>query len=345
MDALLHAIVEPRTLLSMLVGVLVFATILTLLSSLTQGQSLDKRMKEVAVRRDELKRRSRQAIATGQGGLRHTDDGFKKRIVDRLNLSKLLEDPKVAEQMIQAGFRGPRPLTTFYFFRFATPIVFFIASAIYMFGMKVGGLPLMGNITVIMVATVIGFYGPNVYLSNRITKRRQSIMQAFPDALDLLLICVEAGMSVEAAIVKVSQEIGTTSIELAEELALMSAELSYLPERRMAYEGLAKRTNHPGVKSVATAMVQAEQYGTPLGSALRTMAKENRELRLSAAEKKAAALPAQLTVPMILFFLPVLFVVILGPAIINIQDTMKSNAAAQNATTASTSAPSSTTPR
>lgn len=129
-------------------------------------------------------------------------------------------------------------------------------------------------------------------------------------------------MSIETAIVKVSQEIGTTSIDLAEELALLSAELSYLPERRMAYEGLAKRTNHPGVRAVATAMVQAEQYGTPLGSALRTMAKENRDLRLSAAEKKAAALPAQLTVPMIVFFLPVLFVVILGPAIINIQDMM-----------------------
>ena len=117
-------------------------------------------------------------------------------------------------------------------------------------------------------------------------------------------------------------EIGGRSIELAEELSLLAAELSYLPDRRMAYEGLGKRVNHPGVKAVATAMTQAETYGTPLGSALRVMAKENRDLRLAAAEKKAAALPAQLTVPMILFFLPVLFVVILGPAMINISDTM-----------------------
>jgi tight adherence protein C len=151
-------------------------------------------------------------------------------------------------------------------------------------------------------------------------------MQAFPDALDLLLICVEAGMSIEAAIQKVSQEIGGSSIDLAEELTLLSAELSYLPDRRMAYEGLAKRTNHPGVKSVALAMTQAETYGTPLGTALRTMAKENREMRLAAAEKKAAALPAKLTVPMILFFLPVLFIVILTPAILNIQDTMAAGA-------------------
>jgi tight adherence protein C len=170
---------------------------------------------------------------------------------------------------------------------------------------------------------VLGFYAPNLFLENRISKRRTSIMQAFPDALDLLLICVESGMSIEAAIQKVGQEIGGQSIDLAEEMSLLSAELSYLPERRMAYEGLSRRTNHPGMKSVTTAMVQAEQYGTPLGSALRVMAKENRDLRLSAAEKKAAALPAQLTVPMILFFLPVLFVVILGPAIISIQDNMK----------------------
>jgi tight adherence protein C len=149
---------------------------------------------------------------------------------------------------------------------------------------------------------------------------------AFPDALDLLLICVESGMSIEAAIHKVSLEIGGSSIELAEEMTLLTAELSYLPERRQAYEGLAKRTNHPGVKAVATAMIQAERYGTPLGTALRVMAKENREMRLSAAEKKAAQLPAKLTVPMILFFLPVLFVAILGPAVLKVTDMMAKNA-------------------
>ena len=315
---------DTQNLLSLGVGVLVFATVITLLGSFGQGAGLESRMKAVAVRRDELKRRSRQAIAQQgqQGGLRHTDDGFKKRVVDRLNLTKLLEDPKVAEKMAQAGYRGPKPLTTFYFFRFSMPFVFLAVAVFYLFIFNDFGLPVMARVTACMAATVAGFYAPNLFLSNRISKRRTSIMQAFPDALDLLLICVEAGMSIEAAIQKVSQEIGGSSIDLAEELTLLSAELSYLPDRRMAYEGLAKRTNHPGVKSVATAMTQAETYGTPLGTALRTMAKENREMRLSAAEKKAAALPAKLTVPMILFFLPVLFIVILTPAIINIQDTM-----------------------
>jgi len=314
-----------QNLLSMGVGVLVFATLVTLLGSIGGEAKLESRMKAVGERREELKRRSRQAIAAqgaGPQALRHTDTGFKKRVVERLNLTKLLEDPKVADKMAQAGYRGPKPLTTFYFFRFSMPFVMLAIAAFYLFILNDFGLPVMNRLAICMFAAVIGFYGPNIFLANRISKRRTSIMQAFPDALDLLLICVEAGMSIEAAIQKVSQEIGGSSIDLAEEMTLLSAELSYLPDRRMAYEGLAKRTNHPGVKSVATAMTQAETYGTPLGSALRTMAKENREMRLSAAEKKAAALPAKLTVPMILFFLPVLFIVILTPAIISIQDTM-----------------------
>jgi tight adherence protein C len=323
MESFIRFITDPQNLLSIGVGVLVFATVLTLMSSMTGGVALDKRMKAVAERRDDLKRRSRANMAGGQGALRHTDDGFKKRIVDRLNLTKLLEDPKVAGQMAQAGYRGPRPLTTFYFFRFASPFIFMIVAAFYLFVIKVVDWPTMNKVTATMAAAVAGFYAPNLYLKNRIDKRRTSIMQAFPDALDLLLICVEAGMSIEAAIAKVSQEMGPSSIDLAEELSLLSAELSYLPDRRMAYENLGKRTNHPGVKSVATAMTQAETYGTPLATALRVMAKENRELRMSAAEKKAAALPAKLTVPMILFFLPVLFVVILGPAILNVMDMMK----------------------
>ena len=311
---------DPTNLLTIGVAVLTFATILTLAASMTGGAKLESRMKAVSTRRDELKRRSRQAIAQGQGGLRHTDEGFKKRIVDRLNLSKLLEDPKVVDKLAQAGFRGPRPVTTFYFFRFASPFIFSALIGVYLFLINDFGLPGMSKVTFTVAGLLLGYYAPNLYVSNIAQKRQQSIMQAFPDALDLLLICVEAGMSIEAAIQKVGSEIGSRSIELAEEFSLLSAELSYLPERRMAYEGLAKRTNHPGVKSVATAMIQAEKYGTPLAQALRVMAKENRDLRLSAAEKKAAALPAKLTVPMIIFFLPVLFVVILGPAIIKIQD-------------------------
>jgi len=317
---------NPSNLLSGFIALVVFLTILTLAAPMMKDRGLEGRLKSVANRREELRRRSREALAQKGAAvgstLRHADEGLYKNIVDRLQLSKLLEDPKVVDKLAQAGFRGPQPVSTFYFFRFVMPFVFAVITAIYIYLINDFGLVGMQKMCACMAALAIGYYAPNVYISNVAQKRRESIVAAFPDSLDLLLICVESGMSIEAAIQKVGVEVGSSSMELAEEMSLLTAELSYLPDRRLAYEGLARRTNHPGIKSVSTAMIQAERYGTPLGAALRVMAKENRELRLSAAEKKAAALPAQLTVPMILFFLPVLFVVILGPAIIKIQDVM-----------------------
>lgn len=325
MTALAAFIMDPANLIAIAVGVLVFIALITLSRSMTSGNSLDKRLKAVATRRDELRRQSRQHLAKDNtiSGLRHTDEGLHKTIVEKLNLKTLLEDPKVVDNLAMAGYRGPKPVSTFYFFRMMMPFVLGGLAAIYIFFINDFGLKLNLKILIAVGAFVAGYYAPNIYISNQAQKRRESIVAAFPDALDLLLICVEAGMSIEAAIHKVSQEIGSSSIELAEELSLLVAELSYLPERRMAYEGLARRTNHPGIKAVCTAMIQAEKYGTPLATALRVMAKENRELRLSAAEKKAAALPAQLTVPMIVFFLPVLFVVILGPVILKVMDIQK----------------------
>lgn len=324
--SLASTLTDPDNVLTAFVATVVFATIVTLVSPMLKGSNLEGRLKSVANRREELRKRNREALAKKGSAtttsLRHTDEGLYKKVVDRLQLSRLLEDPKVVDKLAQAGFRGPRPVSTFYFFRFVMPFAFALAVAFYLFLINDFGLLTMQKFTACVAALLIGYYAPNLYISNIATKRRESIVAAFPDSLDLLLICVESGMSIEAAITKVSQEVGSSSIELAEELSLLTAELSYLPERRLAYEGLARRTNHPGVKSVVTAMIQAERYGTPLGAALRVMAKENRELRLSAAEKKAAALPAKLTVPMILFFLPVLFVVILGPAIIKVQDIM-----------------------
>jgi len=316
---------DPANVLTAVVGVAVFATVVTLAGPMMNRSQLEGRMKSVANRREELRRKSRAALAGKNGGtsrLRHTDAGLYKRVVDRLQLSRLLEDPKVVDKLAQAGFRGPQPVTTFYFFRFVGPFIMAALVAFYLFVVNGFGLATMVKLCACMVALVLGYYAPNFYISNVASKRRDSIVAGFPDALDLLLICVESGMSIEAALQKVSQEVGAASIELAEELSLLVAELSYLPDRSLAYQGLARRTNHPGVKSVATAMVQAERYGTPLGGALRIMAKETRELRLSAAEKIAAALPAKLTVPMIVFFLPVLFVVILGPAIIKVQNAL-----------------------
>lgn len=323
---LVETLVDPDNLLTAFIAIVSFATIVTLAAPMMGKTSLEGRMKSVATRREELRRRSREAMAKAGAAststLRHTDESLYRKVVDRLQLSRLLEDPAVVDKLAQAGFRGPKPVSRFYFFRFATPLFLGALIAVYLLGIKDFGLSGTNKLVAIAAAFAIGYYAPNIYIKNIAQKRRDSIVAAFPDALDLLLICVESGMSIEAALQKVSTEIGSSSIELAEELTLLVAELSYLPERRMAYEGLTRRVNHQGVKSVATAMIQAERYGTPLGTALRVMAKENRDMRLAAAEKKAAALPAKLTVPMILFFLPVLFVVILGPAIIKAQNTL-----------------------
>lgn len=321
MEDIASFLMTPATLVSLVVALMVFFTVMTLMKGMVVDEKLEKRMKAVQSRRDELRRMSRQQVASTS--IRQTDESLYKKIVDRLNLKTLLEDPKVVDKLAMAGFRGPKPVSTFYFFRLAMPFVLGILAFIEVFVVKVGHFQLNMKLLITVGAFVAGYYAPNIYISNMAQKRRESIVAAFPDALDLLLISVEAGMSIEAALQKVSAEMGPSSIELAEELSLLVAELSYLPERRMAYEGLSRRTNHPGIKAVCTAMIQAEKYGTPLGTALRVMAKENRELRLSAAEKKAAALPAQLTVPMIVFFLPVLFLVILGPVVLRITDLQK----------------------
>jgi tight adherence protein C len=241
-----------------------------------------------------------------------------KDIVDKYSLSKWLGTEEAKAQLAMAGYRGPQAEVAFLFFRLVTPIAFFVLGAIYMFAIYASDMTTMGRLAVVLGAAYVGLKGPEIYLSNTITKRQQSMKRAFPDAMDLLLICVESGMSIEQAFRRVSTEIGVNSIPLAEEFTLTTAELSFLPDRRSAYDNFSKRTGLDSVKQVVTSLVQAEKYGTPLGSALRVVAQESRDARMMEAEKKAASLPPKLTVPMILFFLPVLFAIILTPAILQI---------------------------
>jgi tight adherence protein C len=239
-------------------------------------------------------------------------------IVDQFNLNKWVGQEQARELLVQAGYRGQAPYITFLFFRLVMPIISLVVSLFYIFVVIELDYPPMVKLAMCIGCTYLGMYAPSLFIKNKIAKRQLSIKRAFPDALDLLLICVESGMSIEAAFKKVSGEIGSQSIPLAEEFTLTTAELSYLQDRKQAYENLAKRTNIDGVKSVCMALQQAERYGTPLAQTLRVMAQENRDMRMSEAEKKAAGLPPKLTVPMILFFLPVLFIVILGPAAIRV---------------------------
>jgi len=193
------------------------------------------------------------------------------------------------------------------------PVVLFLGAVVYVFLITHMEKPMTIKIGICLGAAYLGLQAPMLFLRNAISKRQLSIKRAFPDALDLLLICIESGMSIEAAFRKVASEIATQSIALSEEFTLTTAELSYLQDRKVAYENLARRTGLEGVKSVCLALQQSERYGTPLGQSLRVLAQENRDMRMNEAEKRAAALPPKLTVPMIVFFLPVLFVVILGP--------------------------------
>jgi len=318
---MVEVLTDPINIAGALAALACFATIITVAAPSLAENKLGSRLKEVAKKREELRKKSRADLARG-GGLQHKDaNSFAKSLVDKLNLQKALADDDLTEKLIRAGLRGHAAQTMFYFYRAALPIGFGIGAFIYvmMFGQD---LSMQMKLAAVVGAVALGYYAPNLYLKNLADNRRTKIMQAFPDSLDMMLICVESGMSIEMALQRVGQEIAPASVELAEEFALTTAELSYLPERRMAYENLARRTNHPGVKSVAMAMTQAEKYGTPVGQALRVMAKENRELRLSEAEKKAASLPPKLTVPMIVFFLPVLFAVIIGPALIQVSHMM-----------------------
>jgi len=292
---------------------LVIATLYTIINPLLEGDKLKKRMNSVSSARDNL-RQSRLDQLNQQDGLRTENKGFVRDLVDKLSLEKLLEASDLKDKLAQAGLRGQRPIYTFYFFRFALPIIGLFVGLIFFLGLNVFGWELIQRVGGTVFAVAAGYYLPAIYVKNLSGKRLASIMPVFPDALDLLLICVESGMSVELAFAKVADEMAENSVELAEEFSLTTAELSFLTSRRMAYENLARRNNHPGIRAVATALIQAERYGTPLGDTLRTMANENRQLRVLQAEKKAAALPAKLTVPMILFFLPVLFIVILTPA-------------------------------
>ncbi|MCR9122270.1 MAG: type II secretion system F family protein [Phyllobacteriaceae bacterium] len=320
-SSIVETATSPQFLVSLLVSVSVFATLLTLLSAVLGGNQLKNRMKMVATERDEIRARERARIAAekqqGRGSLRVDETKFVgiKGIVDRLDLRKALADDATVKKLRMAGFRGQQPLNMFLFARFALPFLFLSLAAFYIFGLgNFAEHSTMMRVFMCIGAAYAGFYTPNLYIRNLAGKRGDSIRKAWPDALDLMLICVESGMSIEAAFKRVSEEIGTQSVPLAEELVLVGAELSYLSERRQAYDNLAQRTGLDSVQAVSQALIQAERYGTPVGAALRVLANESREQRMTEAEKKAAALPPKLTVPMILFFLPVLFGVILGPA-------------------------------
>jgi tight adherence protein C len=318
-EFLIEKLHDPKLVAAVFAAIAAMATVITLAMPLLAGDNLGKRMKSVALEREKMRQRERERMARGDRvALRVSPKQYMKRVVDQFNLAKWVGQETAREKLIQAGHRGQAPYVAYLFFRMISPVIALMVAVFYIFFVLKMDQPPMIKVAMCLFAAYVGMQLPWFFLKNQIAKRQLSVRRAFPDALDLLLICVESGMSIEAAFRKVSQEIGSQSIPLAEELTLTTAELSYLQDRKVAYENLARRTDLEGVKAVCMALAQSERYGTPLGQTLRVMAQENRDMRMSEAEKKAAALPPKLTVPMILFFLPVLFIVILGPAAIRV---------------------------
>lgn len=324
MNGWIETLTDPNILIGALVSMAVLATFYSLAVPLFERGDLAKRMKSVATEREQIRARERARLTAEAGGrasLRNQQNTSVRQIVERLNLRKALVDENTVNRLKTAGYRSQNALNTFLFARFCLPFLFLTAAVVYIFVLgNFAERPFMIRTLFAIGFGYLGFYAPNIFIANAVSKRQHSIRRAWPDALDLLLICVESGVSMELAMRRVADEIAAQSPPLAEELVLTTAELSFLPDRRVALENLGLRTGLEEVKSVMQALIQADRYGTPIAQALRVLAQESRDQRMTAAEKKAAALPPKLTVPMILFFLPVLVAVILGPAGIQVAD-------------------------
>lgn len=320
-----ETLTSPNFLMAAFAAISAGAIVFTFGAQFFDRSDMKQRIRQVALERERLRvaemARLRGAGKDEKPGALRTDKqarSFVTKTVDRFSLQKAFADDKTKKMLVKAGFRGQGHLTTFVFLRFATPVAMFAGALVYLEVVVPGGRPPFLSLLYAIMAGIVSAYLPVLLLKNNIQKRQSSIRRAWPDALDLMLLCVESGMSVENAFRKTSSEIGMQSAPLAEELAMTTAELSFLDDRSRAYENLGERTGLDGVRSVMTSLIQSERYGTSVGQSLRVMAEEGREQRLTEAEKKAAALPPKLTVPLIVFFLPVLFIVIIAPAMIKI---------------------------
>ena len=283
--------------------------------------ALGRRMKDVKDRRNKLRELAKGDVKKANNG-RINDDTTKlmRTALEKFQLQELMSDSVLRHTLARAGWRGPRVTTYYLFARLVLPFALGALAVLYFLVLSPAPFNPAKHSAIAFGVTLVGYYLPTILVKNATSKRLKEMGRAYPDALDLMVICVESGMSVERAMQKVSDEIATQSLALSEEFAMTNAELSYLGDRAQAWENFAIRTGMKSVKALTGAVIQAERYGTPIAQALRVLSEESRGERMSFAERKAASLPAKLTVPMIIFFLPVLFVVIIGPTVIQIRN-------------------------
>ncbi len=310
------------TMIMIVAAIAAFASVVALSLPLLARDRLSLRLKAVTARRSELADMQRASLSKQFKPQNMKRQALMRAVVDRLNLQAMLEAKTLKIQLAQAGWKAKNAQLTYVFSRIALPVIFLVLGLFYA-GVLFANLPSSTRGLIIVVAMALGAYLPSMLLTNAIQKRQALLRRAFPDAIDLLVICVDAGLSMEGALSRVVEELNDAAPDLSEELGVCAAELAFLSERRLAWENLSDRTGLPEVRTLSTTLIQSEKYGTPVSQGLKVLAQENREARMAHAEKKAAALPAKLTVPMIIFFLPVLFMVIIGPAAIQVMGAMK----------------------
>lgn len=315
--SLMEFLTSTQTITYLAGGAAFLAVIAFALPFLEMDQK-SNRLNSVRKRRQELSRKQLESL-TPQATLRVERQNKRvdamKKILVQLRLQDLIASPKIKEELLQAGYRGTAAVIGFLFSRVVSTLVIGGGTGAMMFTL-IADVSTMMKFGATAAGVAFGFYLPKMLVSNMAQKRQQALASNFPDALDLMVICVESGLGVETAFQRVAEEIVDQAPILAQEIGMTTAELAYLGDRQKALENFTSRTGHPGVKSLCTTLIQSEKYGTPVAAALRVLSEEQRGDRMAKAEKKAAALPAQLTVPMIIFFLPLLFMVILGPAAI-----------------------------
>ena len=311
----------PQLILFLATGA-TFMMIVVMAMPFMQENQMKSRLKVVAKRREELKaqQRARLQEKTKKAVVSESQIGLMKKVVEALNLQELLEARALKLKLAGAGYRGPSAAIIFTFMRVLTPIVLCAVSFILLFVTKSFAVDFEMKVIITIAALPVGFYLPYLILHSQLQARQNAFISSFPDGLDLLVICVEAGLSMEAAFSRVTEEMASTAPILSQEFGLTTAELAYLGDRSLALSNFADRMAVDAVRSLCTSLIQSEKYGTPLGMALRVISQEQRETRLAKVEEKAAALGAKLTVPMIAFFLPVIFLVVLGPAVIQMME-------------------------
>jgi tight adherence protein C len=314
----LPAGISPDNLIAFLAALAVLVTVIAIWQTLRSNNPYQRRFSQIVERKELLRR---NALAATRPRQRMTAAGVMNEAVKRLNLLRSKHASGARQELARAGLRSRDAMIRYLFARITLPFLFGFASLANSYAVHIIPIPSSFSALALGGAVLFGFFAPGLYIKNLGTKRAQRLQHGLPDALDLMVICAEAGLSLDATLVRVSRELEPTWPDLAEELGITAAELTFLPERRLALDNLNARTNLGSIRGVVNTLLQTAKFGTPLAQSLRVLAAEFREARMIKAEEKAARLPALLTVPMIMFILPTLFIVLLGPAALNVIDT------------------------